>query len=191
MKHLLLSLLATLLLSYTLSAQYAIKNVEGYSPQMGALISMLDDLKSRVTYHAKDLDQAGTDFLLDDQANRIGAIILHLAATEVYYQRATFYDEKLDDEKDAEWLTALRLGDKAREELQGKPMSYYLDKWDEVREKTKEVLKTKDDDWLLQLRDNAPGGAEYNYYWAWYHVMEHQANHMGQIVLIKKRLSEE
>ncbi|WP_436516921.1 DinB family protein [Ekhidna sp. To15] len=191
MKRKLFTSILMVIITSTLSAQYAIKNVEGYTPQMGALISMLDDLKARVTNHAKGLDQAGTDFLLDDEANRIGALILHLAATEFYYQKATFYDEKLDEEKDAEWLTALNLGGKAREELKGKPISYYLDKWDKVRAKTKEVLKTKDDEWLTQLRDSAPGGAEYNYYWAWYHVMEHQANHMGQIVLIKKRIEED
>ncbi|MEP1033034.1 DinB family protein [Ekhidna sp.] len=180
-----------LLITHNLSAQYAIKNIEGYTPQMGALISMLDDLKARVTYHAKGLDQAGTDFLLDAEANRIGALILHLAATEVYYQKTTFYDEKLDEETDAEWLTALNLGDKAREELRGKPISYYLDKWDEVRAKTKEVLKTKDDSWLTEIREIPNFDAEYNYYWAWYHVMEHQANHMGQIVLIKKRMEKD
>ena len=29
-----------------------------------------------------------------------------------------------------------------------------------------------------------------NNHWAWYHVMEHQANHMGQIRLIIKRMEE-
>lgn len=186
-------LLTLLIISSTFSnldAQYAIKNTEGYSPQMGALISMMDDLKGRVTRIVENLNQEETDFLLDAEANRIGALILHIAATEKYYQEATFYDQKLDEEKDEEWLTALRLGDKAREELVGQPISYYLEKWDEVRNKSKEVLMTKDDQWLLELRDSAPGGAEYNYYWGWYHVMEHQANHMGQLALITKRIED-
>ena len=187
----LLSFLLCLLVGTKSNAQYAIKNLEGYTPQMGALVSMMEDLKARVTSQVKDLDQDGTDFLLDDQANRLGALILHIAATELYYQEATFYDAKLDEKEDEEWLTALRLGDKAREELQGKPISYYLDKWDEVRTKTKEVLKTKDDEWLQQPREAWQEGIDYNYYWAWYHVMEHQANHMGQIALVKKRMDEE
>lgn len=190
-KLLLLSTLASFISASTTNAQYAIKNTEGYTPQMGALVSMMDDLKGRVTRQVKDLDQDGTDFLLDDQANRLGALILHLAATELYYQEATFYDSKLDEKKDEEWLTALRLGNKAREELVGKPISYYLDKWDEVRAKTKEVLKTKDDEWLLKSREAWQEGIDYNYYWAWYHVMEHQANHMGQIALVKKRMDED
>ena len=185
------SLLITLclLLSLTMQAQYVIENVEGYSPQIGALKSMLDDLKARVTSQVKDLNLEETDFLLDDKANRFGALILHLAATERYYQLATFYDEKLDKEKDKEWLMALKLGDEARDTLTGKPISYYLEKWDEVRNETKKVLKTKNDEWLVQLRDVSPDYT-YNYYWAWYHVMEHQANHMGQVALIKKRMKE-
>lgn len=177
-------LLIPTLLAFILpaSAQYTIEIKDGYTPHMSALIMMLDDLKTRVTNQVKHLDQAGTDFLMDDQANRMGALILHLAATEMYYQQATFYNGNLN-KADKEWQLALDLGDEAREKLKGKPISYYLEKWDEVRAKTKEMLKTKDDDWLLKVRDE-----DYNYYWAWFHVAEHQANHMGQIAMIKKRL---
>lgn len=32
------------------------------------------------------------------------------------------------------------------------------------------------------------GSRNMNNHWAWYHVMEHQANHMGQIRLITGRM---
>lgn len=184
MKHVLslcaIFLIASLQISY---AQRKIEAPEGYTTQVGVIVSMLDDLKGRVEYHVKGLDQQETDFLLDDQANSIGAMILHLAATERIYQRMTFEGWEYRTEDD-EWAVAMGLGDRAREELQGKPISYYLGKWDEVRAKTKEVLKTKDDAWLAEMMYDD----SMNFHWAWYHVMEHQANHMGQIVLIKKRL---
>lgn len=187
MKRISIFLLSAMLCS-TLFAQRFIKNTEGYDPQIGALVSMLDDLKGRVTRNVEGLNQEQTDFLLDEDANRIGALILHLAATEVIYQKLTFYDESFDEEEDAEWIVAMELGEKAREELQGKPISFYLDKWSEVRSKTKELLKTKKDSWLLEERNFPDSETTYNHYWAWYHVMEHQANHMGQMVLIRKRL---
>ena len=171
----------------TLHAQYAIQQKEGYSPQVGTLVGMLDDMKHRVTRSIKDLDQEETDFLLDDNSNRFGAMILHLAATEMHYQYATFYNSEMGEEVDKEWIAALNLGDEGRKQLQGKPMSYYLEKWDQVRAKTKEVLMTKNDDWLLEMRDDW-GNVEYNYYWAWYHVMEHQANHLGQFIILKKEM---
>jgi hypothetical protein len=68
----------TTLLSFS---QSEIKAPKGYSNDIGNMISMLDNLKRRVERHVVNLDQAGTDFLLDENANSPGAIIYHLAAT--------------------------------------------------------------------------------------------------------------
>lgn len=48
---------------------------------------MLEDLKSRVDGIVKDLPLKHVDHLLDDKANRIGALIIYLAAAEAYYQK--------------------------------------------------------------------------------------------------------
>ncbi|MEO0627196.1 MAG: DinB family protein [Bacteroidota bacterium] len=165
-----------------LNAQ-TIKAPRGYSPQVGNLVSMLDDLKNRVTRSVRNLDQVGTDFLIDEDANRIGAMIYHLAATEKYYQLYTFEGRQFNLDE-ADWDLALNLGAPAREALVDQPIQYYLDIWDEVREETKRLLKTRDDDWLSEKVNQT----NMNNHWAWYHVMEHQANHMGQIRMIIKRI---
>ena len=176
--------LLILVTSISVQAQLTVAAQEGYSPQVGVMVSMLDDLKGRITRMVKDLNQEETDFLMDDQANRIGALILHLAATEVYYQVYTFEERNFNKEEEKKWDAALNLGNDGREELKGKPISYYLGIWDEVRTKTKEQLKAKDDDWFAK---NAPGNRMTNH-WAWFHVMEHQSNHMGQVAIIRKRM---
>jgi len=76
------------------------------------------------------------------------------------------------------------LGKRGRESLQGKPISHYLERWDEVRKETLRLLKTQDDKWFAAKVK----GSSMNNHWAWYHVMEHQANHMGQIRLITGRI---
>ncbi|MCC1484730.1 mycothiol transferase [Winogradskyella immobilis] len=164
-------------------AQYAIKPEKGYSQDIGNMISMLDNLKTRVENNVKDLDVKGTDFLLDENANSPGAIIYHLAATEAYYQVYTFEKRQFNKEEEAKWGTALSLGDKARAEFKDKPIQYYMDIYDEVRAKTKELLKTKDDKWFTK-----ENGGLTNHF-SWFHVMEHQANHMGQLALITKRIN--
>jgi len=168
----------------TVIAQNTIEAPKGYSPQIGATVSMLDDLKRRVTSSVASLSQKETDFLLDDDANRVGAMILHLAATEKYYQVYTFENRGYNNEERLKWNTALSLGAGARDVIKDKPISYYLEIWDEVRAETKRLLKTKDDKWFAQQVK----GSSMNNHWAWYHVMEHQANHMGQIRLIIKRI---
>lgn len=165
-----------------ISAQNKIEPRKGYTPQIGAMVEMLDDLKDRVTRRVKNIDQAQTDFLLDENANSVGAMILHLAATEAIYQKMSFEDRQFNEEENKKWNTALNLGDAGRKELQGKPISYYLDIWSEVRAKTLATLKRKDDAWF-----NSNMGMGMNHHWAWFHVMEHQANHMGQIAFLASR----
>ena len=178
-----LFLLVLLMSCSTMFAQRSVIEIpKGYSDDIGQLVSMLDNLKARVVRNVANLDQKGTDFLLDENANSPGAIIYHLAATEAYYQVYTFEGRGFNAEEAKKWETALNLGDKARKEFKEKPISYYLKIYDEVRSKTKTLLKTKDDEWLK----NKIGGM--NIHWAWFHVMEHQANHMGQLALIKKRI---
>ena len=177
------TLLLIVCISHTATSQNTITPEKGYDTQIGNMISMLDDLKGRVTRSVADLNQQETDFLLDDDANRVGAMIYHLAATEKYYQVYTFENRGFNMVEKKKWETALNLGSRGRKELEGKPISYYLELWDDVRAETKRLLKTKDDAWFEAMVT----GNNMNNHWAWYHVMEHQANHMGQIRLIIKR----
>ncbi len=175
-------LLVTLLTTSSLFAQYKIKPPKGYTAEIGNMVVMLDNLKQRVERLVNNLDQEGTDFLLDENANSPGAIIYHLAATEAYYQVYTFERREFNAEEEKKWSVALRLGDNGRTEFKDQPISYYLDIYDAVRKKTKVLLKTKDDDWFDETKQGM------SMHWAWFHVMEHQANHMGQLALITKRI---
>ena len=122
-------LLLLILISGTCVRAQKIEPPKGYDQQVGNLVSMLEDLKRRVTRSVQNLSVAETDFLLDAAANRIGAMIYHLAATEKYYQRFTFEGRGFIPEDD-HWEFAQNLGAPAREKLQGKPITYYLELWD-------------------------------------------------------------
>lgn len=186
-QSLILVLLFVAGLSYKSTGQNTIKTEPGYTPHIGVVVSMLDDLKRRVTSSVVNLDQREIDFLLDENANRIGAMILHLAATEVYYQKYTMENRGFNQEERAEWDVALSLGAPARNSIKDQPIQYYLAIWDQVRQETRSLLKKKDDSWFAE----SSRGSSMNNHWAWYHVMEHQANHMGQIRLILSRIPED
>jgi len=178
---------ALIILCFSLSianAQYEIKSEKGYTPQIGIMVDMLEEIKDRIAEDIRSLNQVETDYLFDDKANSIGAIIMHLAATEAYYQVETLEERTFTDEEREFWRIA-DLGAVSRDQLKGKPMKYYLDLWDQVREKTLEGIKAKDDKWFAASIDESM-----NNHWAWFHILEHQANHMGQIALVIKRLPE-
>ncbi|WP_235982727.1 DinB family protein [Kordia aestuariivivens] len=163
---------------------YIIGEREGYSPQIGTLISMLNNLSARVERVVKDLDQRQLDHLHDEKANSIGALIMHLAAAEKIYQLYTFENRGFNEEEEKFWGPALNLDDAGREAFKGKDVAYYLKIYKEVRAKTLEEFKKLDDSWLAKIR---PGSTDNNHYY-WFHVMEHQSSHLGQILFLKKRI---
>ena len=163
--------------------QQEMKPVDGYSEQIGLMVFMLEDLKSRITEQVKDLDQSQTDYLYDEDANSIGALIMHLVSTEAYYQVESLEGRNWTVEELERYGIAGEINEKVKNELQGNSIQYYLDLWDEVRQRSLAGLKAKDDSWFLSPIDDG-----INHQYVWYHVMEHCANHMGQIATIKNRL---
>ena len=163
---------------------------EGYSPQVGTLVSMLNYNRSTIIGITKGLDIGQLDYLHDAKANTIGSLIMHLGATEVFYQANTF--EGRDDFNDAEkklWDDAMSLGDAGRKNIKGHELKYYIDRITEVREKTLRELKNKDDQWLMEIDKKwSNEKRSINTYWKWFHVCEHESNHRGQIAWLKSRL---
>jgi hypothetical protein len=165
----------------------SIGDVEGASPQIASMISMLEDLKQRVESRVKNMTPYQLDHLHDDEANRIGALIMHLAAAEKFYQVFTFEGRMFNEEEKKKWDTALNLDQGGRDEFKGHDVQYYLDIYNEVRAKTIEELKKRDDKWFKEIQ---PAYGWTNHY-CWFHVMEHQSSHLGQILFLAKRIPPE
>jgi uncharacterized damage-inducible protein DinB len=162
----------------------------GYSPQIGTLVSMLTWMRPAVTRPVKGLTQANLDYLFDANANSIGALLLHLAATERLYQLMTFdgLDEKhFPKEWDERWDAAMNLGDAGRKAIKGHDLDFYLSNLDEVRVRSLAEFKRRDDAWLMTV-DQKWGWGPTNNYCKWFHVCEHESHHAGQIDLLLKGL---
>jgi uncharacterized damage-inducible protein DinB len=159
----------------------------GYSPEIGTLVSMLAFTRMQVLHNVKGLSQSDLDFLLDAKANTIGALLLHLAATETYYGMNSFGGMKWDswsDDIKKKWDIPMNLDEPARKAIKGNSLDYYLNALHESREKNLAEFKKRDDKWLT-IVDTEMG---MNNYGKWFHVAEHESNHDGQIKLLKGRL---
>lgn len=184
-------------------APYAADNVDppgldllgpraGYAPQIGSFVSELTWMREAngILVTTKGLSQADLDYLFDQNANSIGALMLHLAAAETYYQMNTFDGMKWDSWSDAvkqKWDAAMDLGDAGRKTIKGHDREYYVAILHEVREKTLAEFKKRDDAWFLAADKDWPWGPTNNYC-KWFHVCEHEAHHCGQIAMLRKRL---
>ena len=161
----------------------------GFTHEIGTLTSMLAFTREQVVHNVKGLSQQDLDFLLDAKANTIGALLLHLAATETYYQMNTFGEMKWDswsEETKKKWDIPMNLGEAARKAIKGNNLDYYLDALHQTREKSLAEFHKRDDKWLATVVTD--GGFSANNYAKWFHVAEHESNHDGQIKFLINRL---
>jgi hypothetical protein len=163
----------------------------GYSPQIGTLVSEMTWMREAVIRSVQGMTQDQLDFLLDNKANRIGALLLHLAATEKLYQLNTFDQVRLQDLQKTtafkDWDVPMELGEPARQAIKGHNLNYYLNFLHETREKTLAELRKRDDAWLMAI-DKSWGWGPTNNLCKWFHVCEHESHHTGQISLLKSRV---
>jgi Protein of unknown function (DUF664) len=162
----------------------------GFTPEIGTLVSMLAFTRRQVVHNTKGMSQQDLDFLFDAKANTIGALLLHLAATETYYGMNTFGGMKWDswsDEIKKKWDVPMNLGEPARKAIKGNNLDYYINILGETRAYTIAELKKRDDKWLM-VTETDDDNSKVNNYAKWFHVAEHESNHDGQIKFLKSRL---
>jgi uncharacterized damage-inducible protein DinB len=166
---------------------FLIQDLPGFTPQIGRLVVMMNYARLTTLAAVQNLTTSQLDDLHDAQSNTIGALLGHIAAVEVAYQADTFEGRGLTPEEQQQWGTFLELGEKARRAIRGHPLDYYVKLLNDVRQKTLGELAKRTDDWLYE---QTPfwGNQPANNYFKWFHVLEDEINHRGQIRWLCKRL---
>ena len=166
---------------------YTIKQREGFDGRIGELVSMLQYSREVLLEDIKDLSQSDLDFIAYEGANSIGSLLMHIASIEYVHQVITFEKRDFNEEEYSQWGAALTLGEEARADIQNQSLDVYLKVLSETREKTLSLLSNKKEEWLFE-ENQWENDVSHNHYWLWYHVMEDEINHRGQIRLIKRML---
>jgi len=163
---------------------------EGYTPEIGTLVSMMAWMRNTMLMPVYGMSQKDLDYLHDPESNSVGAMLMHLVATERFYQENTFEGGKHfepGNKEDRMYEAASNLGNAGRRTFKGNELDYYLDKLQACREFSLKELATYDDSWL-EIVDTQFWGSPTNNYCKWFHVAEHESNHNGQIKYLKSRL---
>lgn len=159
----------------------------GFTADIGRLVVMLSYARRTTLAAVQGLTTAQLDHVHDAESNSIGALLAHIAGVEVAYQCSTFERRPLSPAEHARWDAALDLGERARAEIRGQPLSHYLAVLDEVRAHTLRELAARDDAWLAETTPFW-GGHPANNHFKWFHVLEDEINHRGQIRWLRRRL---
>ena len=173
----------------SLSKARMLTPADGYPPQLGMLIALLEHSRLRTMQKVANLSVRQLDHVQDENANSIGTLLLHIAAVEMATLKLTFYGQSFlkDPSQLGKWEMPLFMGDRARQEIKGNPVEYYFDELRVVREETLNHFDTVDDAWLW-TPTIWKRGISTNYYWLWFHVMEDETGHRGEISWLMSRI---
>lgn len=169
------------------ASPFLIQALPGFTPEIGRLVVMMNYARYTTLAAVQGLAPSQLDYLHDPHSNTIGALLGHIAAVEVAYQADTFEGRGLTPQERNEWGAFLDLGERARSEIRGHTLDYYVGLLDDVRRKTLSGLARRNDAWLFE-RTPFWGGQPANNYFKWFHVFEDEINHRGQIRWLVKRL---
>lgn len=166
---------------------YRIEPEAQYTPQIGALAEMMNYARLTTIQAVEGLTTEQLDTVPEGFSNSIGMLLTHIAAVDRTYQMMSFEGrDSGEGEQDAAMLGGLTMGKEGTPPPTGQSLDTLLAELEASRRVTLEMFETKDDDWLAS-RMPAPYN-DMNHHWAWFHVMEDEVSHRGQIRILRKQL---
>ncbi|GAA0430489.1 hypothetical protein GCM10008934_19960 [Virgibacillus salarius] len=82
--------------------EFKISEIKDFTPQIGHLVSQMDYARKTTLEAVKGLTTSELDFLPNDDANSIGALLLHIAAVEKGFQIEIFDGKSPNEQETAE-----------------------------------------------------------------------------------------
>ncbi len=165
--------------------------VAGYSPQVGRYVAQLSEVREDLLHELGGLSVEQIDWHPDEQTESIGTLLLHLDAVEWSWIHQDIFGAA-DDAYPSVWSEAMpiRVG---VPQVQGRPLVAYLEQLAATRGRTLEVLRGfTDADLARQVGEgDPPPGMEprstlYTIDWIIWHIIEHEAMHVGQVELLRR-----
>lgn len=171
-----------------MNINYRIRSVDGYTKNIGELVRMLEHTRAVTLQEINDLSVEQLDFIMTSGGNSIGALLKHIAAIEKAHQLISFQERDFTKEELEIWEDALYLG-KAGRIIRSHEIQYYVQLLQSVREESLKYLNEQDDEWLMS-EGKWPNGVAYNQHYLWFHVLEDEVSHCGQIRMMKNEIFE-
>jgi uncharacterized damage-inducible protein DinB len=163
---------------------HVFRDLEGFTPHISRLVCMMNFVREETLEAVKNLTQEQLDHLVTPTSNSIGMLLAHITNLEKWWQSHTF------EGNETFWNNpASVLGDLGRQHIRGYELAHYLDELTQVRQVTLEQFSKRDDNWLHEITPFFSNGKLMNNYFKWFHVLEDEINHRGQILLIRRLIS--
>jgi uncharacterized damage-inducible protein DinB len=161
----------------------------GVAREIGFYLSSWEMIRSELREIVADLSEAELAARITPGAHQIGGLILHLGEAESGWIHAIIAEKELDEEakKFAHWYDTTET-DFAEKGYGAKDCLERIDKIGAMSRAILAEFKDEDLDRLFGYKRDSGERVEVSLRWVLHHLIDHEANHKGQISMLKRIL---
>jgi uncharacterized damage-inducible protein DinB len=167
-----------------------INPVEGFSREIGFYLSGWEKVRAGLREVVADLTDEELSVRVLPDAHQIGGLILHLGEAETWWIHKVIAEKELDEEA----VKFAHMYDTTETDFAEKGYSAKdcIERIDKISSISREILAKLTDDDLERIFAYEREGkrVEASLRWIFYQLIEHEANHKGQISMMKRLLRE-
>lgn len=162
----------------------------GLSTGIGYYLGGMEEVRKQVAVAVKSIpnDLIGKPPFLG--AHSIGGLVLHIGEAEWFWMKMVVIGHQLteEDKKAPCWDI---LDDVERVARNGYSAEFCLSEVEKIRNQTRDVLFSYNDKDLERVISFERKGetTEYNLRWILHHLIDHEAQHKGQILMLKRLMA--
>ncbi len=162
---------------------YTLAKDRDLSPRVALWFSMMKEVRKRLLRKLEPLSDEELDYTPDErQIETIGTLLLHIAAVEWGWIFGDIDGKEVDFEI---WKHGFALRPEVDlPQLKGQGKDFYLNRLSDVREEVHQRLKRLQNDDLDRLVTTE--GETFSIEWILFHLVEHEAMHVGQISVLSR-----
>jgi uncharacterized damage-inducible protein DinB len=166
---------------------HVLNAAEGFSPAIGFFVSGMEEVREQLQQAVKGMTERQLCLRAVPGAHSIAGLVLHIGEAEWWWMQCNVFGHKLTrEDRQATYWDALK--DPERFESKLYSAQFCLDEIAKVRRQTRELLASfKDEDLERTISFERRGEThEHSLRWILHHLIDHEAQHKGQILMLKR-----
>jgi len=158
------------------------------SREIGFYLAAMDEVRDQLRNAVQEIPLSDIGRLAVPETHSIGALVLHIGEAEWWWMNCIVSGHQQTDEDAREPYWDV-LEEPHRVAEKGYSAQFCLDQVDRIREQTRHILGPVGDERLDQVFIERDGRKrEFTLRWILHHLIDHEAQHKGQILMLKRLL---
>jgi len=156
-------------------------------PEIGRWLWRLEETRRRTLRRLDGMAPELIDWAAPESGNSIGSVLYHIAAIEIDYLYADLLGQPFPPAIVDLFPYEVREENGRLTPVRGFDLAWYRHRLDRVRDHVLEVFRAMDEDDFRRVRRLADYPVDITPEWAVYHLIEHEAEHRGEIATLRAR----